>query len=115
MISLSMYHSIQQIWYSTPKTAIVLHEFMEIIIKLIMIMVQTQNWKNWLIVILIRIYNLLLLGKNICQLGFRSKIEMPQLGSAQLGKFQLELITTRYLIKWNFSPWFSRPPEKGHL
>ena len=32
-----------------------------------------------------------------CQLGFSSKIEMPQLGSAQLGKFQLELITTNYL------------------
>ena len=28
------------------------------------------------------------------QLGFSSKIEMPQLGSAQLGKFQLKLITT---------------------
>ena len=31
--------------------------------------------------------------KNIFQLGFSLKIEMLQLGSAQLGKFQLELIT----------------------
>ena len=31
------------------------------------------------------------------QLGFSSKIEMPQLGSAQLGKFQFNLITTKYV------------------
>ena len=31
------------------------------------------------------------------QLGFSSKIEMHQLGSAQLGKFQLELNTNMYV------------------
>jgi hypothetical protein len=32
----------------------------------------------------------------LCQLGFSSKIEVPQLGSARAGKFQLELITSSY-------------------
>ena len=39
-----------------------------------------------------------LLVQNKIQLGFSSKIEMLQLGSAQLGKFQLELITTIYIV-----------------
>ena len=44
MINLSMCQSIL-----TTKTPIVLHNFMEITIKMIMIMVQAQNWKIWLI------------------------------------------------------------------
>ena len=30
-----------------------------------------------------------------CELGFSSKIEIPKLGSTQLGKFLLELITSK--------------------
>ena len=70
-----------------------IHKFMEMIIKLIIIMMQAQNWKI-----------LYLLTKNIfCSVPARKLkcLSLPRLGSepfqldlAQLGKFQLELITS---------------------
>ena len=32
-----------------------------------------------------------------CQVGFSSEIEVPQLGSARAGKFQIGLITNKHL------------------
>ena len=56
--------------YLTPKIPIVISKFKKLIIRLIIIMIQAQNW-NFIVV------------PNLCELGFSSKIEVPKLGSAR--------------------------------
>ena len=86
MINLSMCQSIL-----TTKTPIVLHNFMEITIKMIMIMVQAQNCKIWLHFWLgSRIY--FFLAKKMLA-RFQLKNWSAQLGFTQFGKSQLKLIT----------------------
>ena len=64
---------------------------MEIIINLIITMIQAQNWK---VLIDKNIFNWVSARKLKCLSSARLGWEPFQLGSAQLGKFQLELITT---------------------